>query len=74
MNDAIGRFVIIAFRGLEKKKHYFEHIRRINSDKKGIVLLLDNRDLDVFLRHALNGKSNQPHLQETYDSIVRQIS
>ena len=74
MNDAISRFVIIAFRGLEKKKHYFEHIRRINSDKKGIVLLLDNRDLDVFLRHALNGKSNQPHLQEAYDNVVRQIS
>lgn len=74
MNEAIGRFVIVAFRGKEKKKHYFEHIRRINSENKGMVLLLDQRDMEVFLRHAVNGKSNQSHLQELYDSTVRLIS
>ena len=74
MSEPIGRFVVVAYRGKEKKKFYFEHIRRIATDKHGIVLLLDERDLDVFLRHALNGKSNQAHLQEQYDLTVRQIS
>jgi hypothetical protein len=74
MTEAIGRFAVVAYRGREKKKFYFEHIRRIAADKNGIVLLLDERDLDVFLRHALNGKSNQSHLQEQYDLTVRQIS
>jgi hypothetical protein len=74
MTEPIGRFAIIAYRGREKKKHYFEHIRRIASDKNGVILLLDERDLEVFLRHALNGKSNQAHLQEQYDLTVRQIS
>jgi hypothetical protein len=35
---------------------------------------VDERDLDVFLRHALSGKSNQAHLQEQFDLTVRQIS
>ena len=48
MTEAIGRFVVVAYRGREKKKFYFEHIRRIATDKTGIVLLLDERDLDVF--------------------------
>jgi hypothetical protein len=74
MNETIGRFAIIAYRGKEKKKHYFEHVRRIATDKHGLVLLVDERDLDVFLRHALNGKSNQAHLQEQFDLTVRQIS
>lgn len=74
MSEPIGRFVVVSYRGKEKKKFYFEHIRRIATDKHGIVLLLDERDLDVFLRHALNGKSNQAHLQEQYDLTVRQIS
>ncbi len=74
MTEPIGRCVIIAFRGREKKRHYYEHIRRIASDRQGVVLLFDDRDLDVFLRHALNGKSNQPHIQELYDHTVRQIS
>lgn len=74
MNDSIGRFVVLAFRGREKKKHYIEHIRRIAADKEGLVLLIDERDLDVFLRHAMNGKSNESHLQETFDQIVRSIS
>jgi hypothetical protein len=74
MTEAIGHFVIIAYRGREKKKHYFEHIKRIAADRNGIVLMLDEQDLEVFLRHALNGKSNQAHLQEQYDLTVRQIS
>lgn len=73
MSDQMGKFVIIAFRGREKPKHYYQHIRRI-SEKHGMVLLFDGRDLDVFLRHALTGKSNQPHIQELYDATVRYIA
>ena len=74
MNEAIGRFVMLAYRGKEKKKHYFEHIARIASNNRGLVLLLSEKDLQVFLRHALNGKSNQSHLQELFDTTVRQVS
>jgi hypothetical protein len=73
MSDKIGRFAIIAFRGREKLKHYYEHIKRI-ADERGLVLLFDERDLEVFLRHALNGKSNQPHIQELFDGTIRMIS
>jgi hypothetical protein len=74
MTEPIGKFVVISFRGREKKKHYYEHIRRIANDRKGMVLLFDERDLDVFLRQAIIGKSNQPHIQEQYDHTIRQIS
>jgi hypothetical protein len=74
MTEPIGRFSILAFRGLEKKRHYYEHIKRIASDKNGIVLLFHDKDLDVFLRHAMSGKSNEPHLREIYDTTVREIS
>ena len=75
MNDRIGNFVVVAFRGVERKKHYYEHIRRIAEDKNGgIVLLLTQKDLEVFIRRAINGKSNEGHIQEQYDQIVREIS
>jgi hypothetical protein len=74
MTEPIGRFSILAFRGNEKKRHYYEHIKRIASDKNGIVLLFHDKDLDVFLRHAMSGKSNEPHLREIYDTTVREIS
>ena len=74
MNDRISKFVVLAFRGIERKKHYYEHIRRIAEDKSGIVLLLTQKDLEVFVRRAIIGKSNECHLQEQYDQIVREIS
>lgn len=74
MNDRIGKFVVIAFRGAERKKHYFGHVRRIAEDKSGIVLLCTQKDLEVFIRRAINGKSNEGHIQELYDLIVREIS
>jgi hypothetical protein len=74
MNDTIGRFAVLVFRGREIKKHYFEHVRRIASDKHGMVLLLTDRDLDVLLRQAANGKSSESHLQELYDRSVREAS
>jgi len=73
MSSATGRFVIMIFRG-ETKNHYFEHIKRVSSDKDGIVLLLTEKDLKVFLRQAINGKVKDAHIHEIYDATVRKIS
>jgi hypothetical protein len=74
INDKIGRFVVLTFRGKERKKHYFEHVRRIADKDNGIVLIVTEKDLEVFIRQAINGKSNQAHTQELYDQTVREIS
>jgi len=74
MNDTIGRFAALVFRGGEIKKHYYEHIRRIAAEKKGMVLFLTDRDIDILLRQAINGKSSEAHLQEIYDRTVREAS
>jgi hypothetical protein len=74
MTEPIGRFAFVAFRGDEKKKHYYEHIKRIANEKKGVVLLLASRDLDIFIRQAINGKSSDDHLRDLYDTTVREIS
>jgi hypothetical protein len=75
MNDAIGRAAFIAHRGpAELKKGYLDHIRRIHSDDKGIVLILGEKDLEIFLRQALNGKKSEAHLQDLFDRTVREIS
>ena len=74
INDKIGRFVVLAFRGTERKKHYFEHVRRIAEKDGGLLLLLTQKDLEVFIRRAINGKSNETHIQEIYDQTVREIS
>ena len=29
MNEQIGTFVVLAFRGLDIKPHYYEHVKRI---------------------------------------------
>ena len=73
MTQEIGRFAIIAFRG-EITKHYYDHIKRISADKNGIVLLLTEADLKVFIRQAKNGKVRENHIQEKYDRTVREIS
>ena len=68
-----GRFGVIAFRG-ELKPHYYSHLKRIASDKDGIVLLLGQRDLLVFIRQARNGKIKEDHIQDRYDETVRKLS
>lgn len=73
LNDAIGKFGVIAFRG-EIDKHYYDHIKRIANEKNGIVLLLGNRDLQVFVRQTIKGKFSENHIQNKYDTIVRMIS
>ena len=74
MTKEIGRFVVVAFRG-EVKKHYYEHVKRIASDKDGgIVLPITENDMRVFIRQAKNGKTKETHIQEVYDRTVRAIS
>ena len=74
MTREIGRFVVLCFRG-EVKTHHYEHVKRIAAEKNGgITLLLTDRDLDVFIRQAINGKSREEHIREIYDRTVREIS
>ena len=74
MTRQIGRFVVLVFRG-EVKKHYYEHVRRISTDKDGgLVLLLNDKDLAVFVRQAIKGKGREDHLRERFDYTVRTIS
>jgi hypothetical protein len=73
MTRAIGRFVVIVFRG-ETKKHHYEHIKRIATDKNGAVLLLSDKDLAVFVRQAMKGKAREDHIRERYDYTIRAIS
>lgn len=71
----IGRFGVIAFRGDEIKNHYYEHIRRLaEKTGGGIILLLRQKDLNVFLRQARSGKDREQHLTDIYDTTVRSIS
>ena len=72
LNDAIGRLAVIAYRG-EMKSHYYDHLRKIMSEKDAFVLLLNERDLLVFVRQALKGKVTENHIQDRYDSIARRI-
>ncbi len=71
MTNAGGRFVVIAYRGQEKKKSYYEHVKRVSSENGGFILLVDGRDLDIIVRRTINGKSIQPHMQELFDRTVR---
>jgi hypothetical protein len=73
MSQAIGYFVVVAFRG-EVSRHYYDHIKRIAAEKNGLVLLFTERDLLVFIRQARNGKVKESHIQELYDKTVREIS
>lgn len=75
MTKEIGHFVVITFRGEETKKQYYQHIKRVAKEKEGgIILLLNERDLNVFLRQAINGKVKEDHINDIYDRIVREIS
>jgi hypothetical protein len=73
MNQKIGNFSFIVFRG-DIKQHYYSHIKRIADDKQGMVLLLTEEDLIVFIRQARNGKVKEGHIRERYDRTVRSIA
>jgi hypothetical protein len=76
MTKAVGRFLICSYRG-EEKPHYYEHIRRILTEKSpdpSMVLLLTDKDLQVFMRQAMNGKIKEDHLEEILDRFARKVS
>jgi hypothetical protein len=76
MTEAIGRFVVLAFRGHIIKPHYYEHIKRIAAEKQGgVVLLLRDQDLDTFLRQAINGgEIKEDYIHDIFDLTTRMIS
>lgn len=69
---------VIAYRGeagqVELPRGYVEHVRRISQEKDGIVLLLTDQDLRVFIRQAISGEVKDAHIQDKYDRMVRAIS
>ncbi|WP_303567027.1 hypothetical protein [Photobacterium sp. 1_MG-2023] len=71
-NDTIGRFGIIVFRG-EVKDSYYRHVDRI-AKQGGIVLLLTQKDIEVFLRQAIKGAFKEAHIQDRYDTTVRRLA
>jgi len=74
-NNTFGRFGLLVFRGLEIKDIYVKHIANVaNRNGSGFILLLTQRDLEVFLRQAINGVFKESHIQDRYDYFVRQIS
>jgi hypothetical protein len=72
MNEHAGKFIILVFRG-EVKNHYFDHISKLSAGG-GMILLLNDKDLRVFVRQARNGRVKDSHLQDRYDRAVRMIS
>ncbi|MFK8066938.1 MAG: transposase [Gammaproteobacteria bacterium] len=75
LNETFGKFGIIAFRGNELKESYFKHISNIaNKNKTGLILVLMQKDLEVFLRQAIKGAFKESHIQDRYDFTVRKIS
>lgn len=74
-SNTFGRFGIIAFRGDEVKDSYFKHIGNVaNKNQTGLILILTQRDLEVFLRQAIKGTVKEGHIQDRFDFHVRNIS
>lgn len=75
MTGAGGRLVFLVFRGeFDVAKHGTAHLKRIATEKNGLVIPLSDRDLRVFLRQSLKGRVKDDHLQNRYDEIVRAIA
>jgi hypothetical protein len=68
-----GKFLVVFFRG-EVRANHFRHVQRIANAVDGLVLLLNDKDMQVFIRQSLNGKVKDDHLQDRYDKTVRSIS
>jgi hypothetical protein len=73
ITDVAGRFVVMVYRGREHDSSYFKHIDRI-AQKNGLVLLLTDKDVKIFIRQALNGKVKEDHINELFDRTVRALS
>lgn len=75
LNDNFGRFGIIVFRGEEIKSSYLRHISNIaNRNNAGLVIILTQKDMEVFLRQAIKGAFKESHIQDRYDFFIRKIS
>jgi hypothetical protein len=74
MNNVVGRFVVIVYRGQDVEASYYRHIERIAKDKNGMVLLLTEKDVKVFLRQAIKGKVKEDHINEIFDRTLRTVS
>lgn len=75
MNDAVGRLAILVFRGKEIKKNYYGHADRVlHKDKKGLILVIRQNDLEVFIRQAIKGTPREAHISEIYTKTLREIS
>lgn len=73
-SNSFGRFGIIVFRG-EVKDSYSRHISNVaNKNQAGQIVLLTQKDLEVFLRQAINGVFKESHIQDRYDHFVRHVS
>lgn len=75
MSSTFGHFGVIAFRGNDVKDSYLRQISSVaNKNQGGMILLLTQKDLEVFLRQAINGTFKEAHIQDRYDYFIRQIS
>lgn len=73
MTQTAGRFVIMFFRG-DFKNHYYDHVKRASAQSDGLVLLLNDRDMQVFLRQARNGRPKEDRLFERFYDTLAKVS
>lgn len=74
LNDKIGRFGLVCFRGQDMKDHYYDHLKRLADNDKKFVLILTERDIKTFLRQARKQRVKESHIQDIYDRTLRKIS
>jgi hypothetical protein len=74
-SNTFGNFGVIVCRSTEIKDTYLRHISNVaNKNQSGQIIILTQRDLEVFLRQAIHGVFKESHLQDRYDFFVRSIS
>lgn len=75
MRPEAGRFAIMVCRAsAPPQSQVFEHVRRVFTQTKGLLLVLRESDTKTFLRQALNGKQSEYHLQDLFDTTERLIA
>lgn len=74
LNQKIGRFGVIVWRGTTDVRTYADHLKRVADDNDKMVILLSLADLKVFVRQSINGKVKDSHIQDKFDRVVRLIS
>lgn len=75
LSDTFGKFGIIVFRGEEIKDAYLKHISNVvNKNRAGLIIILTQKDMEVFLRQAIKGAFKESHIQDRFDYFIRRIS